>query len=86
MKQAECAGPRWAKGLKMDDGRGVLTRSLDAVHDSSAPQELRTRCRPSKLPCGCNSFYASCEGVFRLDLRHKPIVVLSNNDLSGTNY
>ncbi|MBN0430557.1 DNA polymerase V subunit UmuC, partial [Pseudomonas aeruginosa] len=26
------------------------------------------------------SFYASCERVFRLDLRHKPVVVLSNND------
>lgn len=28
----------------------------------------------------CNSFYASCEKVFRPDLRHKPVVVLSNND------
>lgn len=28
----------------------------------------------------CNSFYASCERVFRPDLRHIPIVVLSNND------
>ena len=28
----------------------------------------------------CNSFYASCESVFRPDLRNKPIVVLSNND------
>ena len=27
-----------------------------------------------------NNFYASCERVFRPDLRHKPIVVLSNND------
>lgn len=27
-----------------------------------------------------NSFYASCEKVFRPDLRNKPIVVLSNND------
>ena len=27
-----------------------------------------------------NSFYASCETVFRPDLRGKPIVVLSNND------
>lgn len=27
-----------------------------------------------------NSFYASCESVFRPDLRGKPIVVLSNND------
>ncbi|HGV9288095.1 TPA: Y-family DNA polymerase [Enterobacter hormaechei] len=27
-----------------------------------------------------NSFYASCEKVFRPDLRNRPIVVLSNND------
>jgi DNA polymerase V len=28
----------------------------------------------------CNNFYASCERVFRPDLRGKPVVVLSNND------
>jgi len=28
----------------------------------------------------CNNFYASCERVFRPQLRHVPIVVLSNND------
>lgn len=27
-----------------------------------------------------NSFYASCERVFRPDLKGKPVVVLSNND------
>lgn len=27
-----------------------------------------------------NSFYASCEKVFRPDLRTVPVVVLSNND------
>lgn len=27
-----------------------------------------------------NSFYASCERVFRPDLRHRPVIVLSNND------
>lgn len=30
-----------------------------------------------------NSFYASCETVFRPDLHGRPVVVLSNNDLSG---
>lgn len=28
----------------------------------------------------CNNFYASCERLFRPDLQHRPIVVLSNND------
>lgn len=28
----------------------------------------------------CNNFYASCEKLFRPDLKHTPIVVLSNND------
>jgi DNA polymerase V len=28
----------------------------------------------------CNSFYASCEKVFRPGLAGKPVVVLSNND------
>lgn len=28
----------------------------------------------------CNNFYASCEKLFRPDIRHKPVVVLSNND------
>jgi DNA polymerase V len=28
----------------------------------------------------CNSFYSSCERLFRPDLLHKPVIVLSNND------
>ncbi|MDW9043366.1 DNA polymerase V, subunit C, partial [Legionella pneumophila subsp. fraseri] len=28
----------------------------------------------------CNNFYASCERLFRPDLKDVPIVVLSNND------
>ena len=28
----------------------------------------------------CNSFYCSCERLFRPDLEHQPVVVLSNND------
>ncbi len=28
----------------------------------------------------CNNFYASCEKLFRPDLRYRPVVVLSNND------
>jgi len=29
---------------------------------------------------GCNSFYASCEQIFRPNLRNKSVVVLSHND------
>ena len=28
----------------------------------------------------CDSFYASCERIFRPDLKGKPVIVLSNND------
>ena len=28
----------------------------------------------------CNNFFVSCERVFRPDLAHRPVVVLSNND------
>ncbi len=28
----------------------------------------------------CNNFFASCECIFRPDLRNKPVIVLSNND------
>jgi len=28
----------------------------------------------------CNSFYASCEKVFRPELKNRPVIVLSNND------
>ena len=30
--------------------------------------------------CDCDSFFASCERVFRPELYGKPVVVLSNND------
>lgn len=36
--------------------------------------------RPVVALVDCNSFYASCEKVFRPDLKDKPVVVLSNND------
>ncbi len=39
---------------------------------------------PSTEPCfalvDCNNFYVSCERLFRPDLWHRPVVVLSNND------
>ena len=30
--------------------------------------------------CDCNNFFVSCERIFRPDLQHKPVVVLSGND------
>ena len=37
--------------------------------------------RPLQLALvDCNNFYVSCERLFRPDLQHQPVVVLSNND------
>lgn len=41
---------------------------------------MATEPRPVFALIDCNSFYASCERVFRPDLAKVPIVVLSNND------
>ena len=30
--------------------------------------------------CDCNNFFVSCERLFRPDLEHRPVVVLSGND------
>ncbi len=35
---------------------------------------------PMKAIVDCNSFYASCERLFKPSLQNKPVVVLSNND------
>lgn len=41
---------------------------------------MSTEPRPSIALIDCNSFYASCERLFRPELRTKPVIVLSNND------
>lgn len=41
---------------------------------------MATKPAPVFALIDCNSFYASCERVFRPDLAKVPIVVLSNND------
>lgn len=41
---------------------------------------MGTKAPPTFALIDCNSFYASCERVFRPDLAHVPVVVLSNND------
>jgi G3E family GTPase len=47
------------------------------------PYTRRCRMTPVFALVDCNNFYASCEKLFRPDLRHTPVVVLSNNDLRG---
>ena len=42
--------------------------------------EKKPATKSYKAIVDCNSFYCSCERVFRPDLRRKPVVVLSNND------
>lgn len=44
----------------------------------------KRKLKPAKTPVfalvDCNNFFASCERVFRPDLKEKPVAVLSNND------
>lgn len=42
--------------------------------------EPETGAKTMKAIVDCNSFYCSAERVFRPDLKHEPVVVLSNND------
>ncbi len=49
---------------------------------SEIPEKYKNIINPNTLWAlvDCNNFYASCEELFRPDLKGKPIVVLSNND------
>jgi len=47
---------------------------------SGDPRDTQVYTMKTLALVDCNSFYASCEQVFRPDLRDKPVVVLSNND------
>lgn len=46
----------------------------------NSKNDRRPGSRRSIALVDCNNFFASCERVFRPDLREKPVVVLSNND------
>jgi DNA polymerase V len=64
---------------------GAHTEALPTQREENAPDKDSF---PGPAPLGktgfaivdCNSFYCSCERVFRPDLGTKPVVVLSNND------
>ncbi len=48
---------------------------------SREPNNEQSRNSPAGVAIiDCNSFYCSCEKLFRPDLENKPVVVLSNND------
>lgn len=50
------------------------------LNEPGTPVEDAPVRRSFKAIVDCNSFYCSCERLFRPDLNHKPVVVLSNND------
>jgi len=58
-------------------GRNANT---SASTDTSPGADTDAYAGPLYALFDCNSFYANCERLFRPDLRHRPIVVLSNND------
>jgi DNA polymerase V len=51
---------------------------MPAIPNSFVPP-ARSMTKPIAL-IDCNNFYVSCERVFNPRLRHRPVVVLSNND------
>lgn len=60
-------------------GRAACSRVRHDGGTPSAPAAQRQG-RPLYALVDCNSFYVSCERVFRPDLVRRPVVVLSNND------
>ncbi len=52
----------------------------DSQPDKTALKFPLQGVRGFKAIVDCNSFYCSCERVFRPDLKNRPVVVLSNND------
>jgi len=56
---------------------------MASVNDDLPAHDLpndKGSARPVFALVDCNNFYASCERLFRPDLRGRPVVVLSNND------
>ncbi len=56
------------------------TESILQHHEATVPPFRERRGPVMYAVVDCNSFYCSCERVFRPELVHKPVVVLSNND------
>src|SRR5690242_12234910 len=52
----------------------------DVYYSCSIRKSQQNQLCRMKAIVDCNSFYCSCERLFRPDLQNKPVVVLSNND------
>lgn len=63
-----------------DKARPQQAQPDKAPPDKAQPHAAESPRQTRFALVDCNNFYASCETLFRPDLRHKPIVVLSNND------
>lgn len=68
----------------MQYGEGALEtatrRSASRAGSTTSFARQRSRPLPVFALIDCNNFFVSCERLFRPDLEHKPIVVLSSND------
>lgn len=58
--------------------KSIIGRTFALEEQPAYLQQLKTKTMIAIVDC--NSFYCSCERVFRPDLTNKPVVVLSNND------
>jgi DNA polymerase V len=58
----------------------TITKSLGCAQVSFPTGGSRMGATPFKAIVDCNSFYCSCERLFKPGLLRKPVVVLSNND------
>lgn len=61
-----------------------LVSSAMSSMDFAEPSDSGVRAMKEQTKCfaliDCNNFYASCERLFRPDLKYKPVIVASNND------
>lgn len=57
-----------------------MDTSVNSTQQQAAAQDADILYTGLKAIVDCNSFYCSCERLFRPDLKNKPVVVLSNND------
>lgn len=57
-----------------------MVSTVDPIQQQAIAQDADMIYTGLKAIVDCNSFYCSCERLFRPELKSKPVVVLSNND------